>query len=199
VLLILIASLERDRRLPVTAAREIARTRQVIHQPTPGSVPRIQYDDGRVRRTMAALDEFVSVPDSEEEDEDEEDHIEDDESEGVLEDLPGGGTHFSCKASRHYMRITFAGSIPGDSLGVQMAIMLSLRTLYGQAGAADAVDVLHYSLKAREAVLSMPSGASTRVRNALTLVSEWEQAPMRAQVVQSSPQLVSLVADIMPL
>jgi RNase P/RNase MRP subunit POP5 len=151
-------------------------------------------------------DEYISVPDDADDARDDDtDEAEgeardaDEDADAVSLDLAGASAQLRCATSRHYMRVSFGGSIPSEGLGVQMAIMQSLRVLYGQAGAADAIEILAYSASAREALIAVPSRAATRVRNAITILSEWELAPMRAQVIQSSPYLLSMVTDVPPL
>ncbi|KAJ1621569.1 hypothetical protein T492DRAFT_1069057, partial [Pavlovales sp. CCMP2436] len=151
-------------------------------------------------------DGFIAVPVDEEGDRasDEGDDGADDENTAsadlVLQRTLGDESlHFSCKASREFIRVRLEGNIPGDRIGLELAVMQSLRALYGQTGAADAVEVIHYAPKSREALLSVPARAATRLRNALTIITEWERAPMRACVVQSSAHLLSLVGDLRPL
>lgn len=138
------------------------------------------------------MDEFVCVPDSDEEA---------GESDGEREREGGGGDRLQPprEPSRHFIRVRFEGSIPGNSLGLQLALLQSLRTLYGQAGAAEPVDILKYEPKAREALLGMSAQASTRVRNALTILTEWERSPIRAHILESSHRLAPRVGEERPL
>jgi len=155
---------------------------------------------------MADLAEFVSVPGSDDEeasspppevaDADGGDDF--DESEDVE---PGGeasaptqrNRHPRARASLNFMRVRFEGSIPRDILGLELVVLQSLRTLYGQAGAADSIEILKYDVLSREAHLTVASQASTQVRNAFTVLSEWERAPMRARVIESAPHVASRI------
>lgn len=152
---------------------------------------------GESSMAAEAMDEYVCVPDSDEEA---------GESDGEREREGECGASDAQERpqpprepSRHFIRVRFEGSIPGNSLGLQLALLQSLRTLYGQAGAAEPVDILKYEPKAREALLGMSAQASTRVRNALTILTEWEHSPIRAHILESSHCLAPRVGEERPL
>jgi len=94
-----------------------------------------------------------------------------------------------------FMHIEFDGEAPQDATGLQTLLALSLRGIYGQVGAAIAVDVLHIAPQKRRALVRVPYNDATRVRNALTLITENRNGCCQARVVSASPFLLSLVRD----
>ncbi|KAJ3162908.1 Ribonuclease P protein subunit p14 [Geranomyces variabilis] len=96
-----------------------------------------------------------------------------------------------------YLRIRITHACPGNAtalseLHFRSAINHALRETFGLIGASHHVDLLNFDAATQEGLVRTPYASYPTLRAALTLMREYQNNELRADVLDSSPFLFSI-------